>query len=98
MSTKNTTAPEPRFSHRSCYVNFAEHLQNRWNPNVLYPGAANQWSAADWKSFLTMLRAFGFNCFEYWLVPALFDPAVLEGETFSATMRQVHETAHALGL
>jgi hypothetical protein len=90
------------FSHRACYVNFAEHLQNRWNPNLLYHGAPNQWSDADWRAFLTMLRAFGFNCFEYWVVPTLFSPAALQHEcvpaAFAASMRRVTDIAHSLGL
>ena len=64
--------------HRSCYINFAEHLQNRWNPNLLYPGAPNQWSEADWKAFLTMIKAFGFNVFEYWAPPTLIEAKALE--------------------
>ena len=96
------SAPQPYFSHRACYVNFAEHLQNHWNVNLFYPGAPNRWSDADWQAFLTMLRAFGFNCFEYWLAPTLFDRPALEGggiyAEFAATLRRVTETAHALGL
>lgn len=65
MSIDNTSA----FSHRACYVNFAEHLQNAWNPNLYYPEAPNQWSEADWRAFFRMLRAFGFTIFEYWLPP-----------------------------
>ncbi len=88
--------------HRSCYINFAEHLQNRWNPNVLYPGAPNQWSAADWKAFLTMIKAFGFNVFEYWAPPTLMEAKALERGgvygAFAATMRRVTELAHGMGL
>ncbi len=92
----------PYFSHRACYVNFAEHLQNHWNVNLLYPGAPNRWTPDDWRGFLTMIRAFGFNCFEYWLVPTLYDRPALEGgevaAQFAATMRAVNDTAHSLGL
>jgi hypothetical protein len=92
----------PHFSHRSCYINFAEHLQNRWNPNLFYPGAPNRWSAADWRGFLGMIKAFGFNCFEYWVNPTLFDRPALEGggiyTEFAADMRDVADTAHSLGL
>ncbi len=93
--------PTP-FPHRSCYVNFAEHLQNRWNVNLLYPGAPNEWSPEDWRAFLTMVKAFGFTCFEYWLVPSLYDLPALEGggiyAAFAATMQQVNAIAHELGL
>ena len=90
------------FSHRSCYVNFAEHLQNHWNPNMYYPGAPNRWSTDDWARFLNMLDAFGFNCFEYWLVPTLYDRPALDsggiyGE-FASMMRRVNEIAHGLGM
>lgn len=93
--------PEPA-SHISCYINFAEHLQNRWNVNILYPGAPNEWSTEDWRRFLTMIRSFGYTCFEYWIVPTLFDRPALQGggiyESFASTMRQVTEIAHEVGL
>ena len=78
----------PYFSHRACYVNFAEHLQNHWNVNLLYPGAPNRWTPDDWRGFLTMIRAFGFNCFEYWLVPTLYDRPALEGGEVAAQFAQ----------
>ncbi len=94
--------PPPHFSHRACYVNFAEHLQNHWNPNLFYPGAPNRWSDADWAGFLRMLKAFGFTCFEYWVAPTLFDRPALAGggiyAEFAATMRRVTELAHAAGI
>ncbi|MHB0939946.1 MAG: hypothetical protein ACYC6A_26415 [Armatimonadota bacterium] len=92
----------PYFSHRSCYVNFAEHLQNRWNPNLFYPGAPNRWSESDWRGFLTMIKAFGFTCFEFWLSPTLFDRPALDGggiyADFAEDMRGVMAVAHSLGL
>jgi hypothetical protein len=33
-------------SRRKFYINFAEHLQNVYNPNMLYPGLPNRWSGA----------------------------------------------------
>ncbi len=94
--------PPPAFSHRACYVNCAEHLQNAWNPNLFYPGAPNIWGVADWRGFLGMLKAFGFTCFEYWLPPTLMHQRVLAGDpvaaSYAATMRHVAETAHAVGL
>ncbi len=64
----------PRFPMRICYVNFAEHLQNAFNPNLLFDVRANRWSRADWERFIDMLSAFRYNIFEFWLVPTLFSP------------------------
>jgi len=90
------------FTHRACYVNFAEHLQNAWNPNLYYPGAPNRWSSEDWRRFLMMVKAFGFTCFEYWVPPTLMDRPALAGggiyADFAASMRQVTAIAHELGL
>jgi hypothetical protein len=90
------------FTHRSCYVNFGEHLQNSWNPNMYFPGAPNQWSLDDWRAFFVMLKAFGFTCFEYWIPPTLLSPAALEGAPvqakFAAQMRQVNDIAHEVGI
>jgi hypothetical protein len=90
------------FAHRCCYVNFAEHLQNRWNINTLYPGAPNQWTDEDWRRFFVMLKAFGFTCFEYWIPPTMFDRPALQGDPvttgFTAQMREVHALAHEVGL
>ena len=92
----------PTFSHRSCYVNFAEHLQNTWNVNLLFPSAPNRWSASDWRAFFVMLRAFGFTCFEYWAPPTLWCRDTLEsrgvGPVFAQEMRSVTEIAHEVGL
>ncbi len=57
---------------RICYVNFAGHLQNAYNPNVLYHGLPNRWSDGDWRGFIDMVVGFGFTAFEFWLVPHLF--------------------------
>ena len=74
MPSINSNLPETRpATHISCYVNFAEHLQNHWNVNLLYPGARNEWSLDDWRRFLIMIESFGYTCFEYWIVPTLFD-------------------------
>ena len=89
-------------THRACYVNFAEHLQNAWNPNLYYPGAPNQWSDEDWRAFFRMVRAFGFNVFEYWIPPTLMDRPALAGApvpaAFAKRMREVTGFAHAAGL
>lgn len=92
----------PAFSHRACYVNFAEHLQNAWNPNLLFPGAPNEWGGPEWQGFFRMVAGFGFNVFEYWLPPSLFDRPALSGDAvhrgFAERMRFVTRTAHDCGL
>lgn len=57
---------------RICYINFASHLLNAYNPNMLHPGLPYRWSDADWFRFIDMIAAFGFNVFEFWLEPRLF--------------------------
>ena len=69
----------PRFPVRICYVNFAEHLQNAFNPNLLFDVPANRWSRTDWERFIDMISAFRYNIFEFWLVPTLFSPEALKG-------------------
>ncbi|HEY5141581.1 MAG TPA: hypothetical protein VIJ25_20030, partial [Methylococcales bacterium] len=68
------------FKHRSYYVNFSSHLLNAWNANVLFPDATPCWKAEDFIGLLDMLKAFGYTCFEYWLVPDMYDPASLENK------------------
>jgi hypothetical protein len=89
-------------AHRSCYVNFAEHLQNRWNPNLYYPGAPNRWPEEEWRRFFRMISSFGYNVFEFWLPPTLFSPEAMAGDPvarqFAGTMNRVIELAHAYGL
>jgi hypothetical protein len=83
----------PHFPIRICYVNFAEHLQNAYNPNLLFPTAVNCWSRTDWERFIDMISAFRYNDFEFWLVPTLFSPEALKGGKiqvdFAATMNHV---------
>ena len=87
----------PQFPMRICYVNFAEHLQNAFNPNLLFDSQVNRWSDTDWERFIDMISAFRYNVFEYWLVPTLFAPDALKGgkipAEFAATMNRV--TAYA---
>jgi hypothetical protein len=89
-------------SHRSCYVNFAEHLQNRWNPNLYYPGAPNRWTDEEWKRYLGMLKSFGYNVFEFWLPPTLFSPAMIGEDPvarqFTEKMNRVIDLAHGCGI
>lgn len=56
---------------RTCYVNFAEHLQNSWNVNFMYHDAPGTWGENDWQSFIKEIKAFGFNNFQFWIPPTL---------------------------
>jgi hypothetical protein len=57
---------------RICYINFASHLLNAFNPNMMHMGLPYRWSDADWYRFVDMIAGFGFNTFEFWLEPRLF--------------------------
>lgn len=86
---------------RICYNNFAEHLQNTYNPNMFYSGLPNRWTDEEWFRFVNMLAAFGFNVFEYWLVPRLFCREALDsefGREFTRQMNAVAEYAHGRGM
>ena len=93
---------KPAFQHRSYYVNFASHLLNSWNVNLLFPDAPGRWSAEQFARFLDMVKTFGFTCFEFWLVPTLFSPEALKNEgryrQFAETMQLVIGLAHERGL
>ena len=69
----------PQFPMRICYVNFAEHLQNAFNPNVLFDVPVNRWTPAEWDRFIDMVSACRYNLFEFWLVPTLFSSEALQG-------------------
>ena len=105
-NTSNTQRPaikeKPVFSHRACYVNHGEHLQNSWNANLIYPHARDKWTRDDWQKFLRMLKAFGYTNFQYWLLPTMFDLPSLKGggiyQWYAETMREVADLAHAEGL
>jgi hypothetical protein len=49
-----------------------------------------------------MVKEFGYTCFEYWLVPTLYDTPALGGGgiygSFAQTMQEVNDIAHGLGL
>ena len=62
---------KPAYQLRTCYVNFAEHLQNSWNVNFMYHNAPGTWTEADWRAFFTEIKAFGFNNFQFWIPPTL---------------------------
>ena len=91
----------PVFKHRSYYVNFASHLLNGWNANMMHANAGNRWGAKEFAGLLDMIKAFGFTCFEYWLEPTVYKTALKEDgvyREFVETMRQVNDLAHARGL
>ena len=99
MSTAAHASPDSQW--RSCYVNFAEHLLNAFNPNVVHPGLPYRWSDADWCRFIDMIRGFGFNTFEFWLVPKLFCREGLSsdyGRELARQMRTVIEYGASCGV
>lgn len=59
---------------RTCYVNFAEHLQNSWNVNFMYNDAPGMWSDKEWSAFFKEIKAFGFTNFQFWIPPTLVKP------------------------
>jgi len=87
-----TQEPASVPQRRSCYINFAEHLLNAFNPNMLYPGLSYPWSDEAWRHFIDMIGDFGFTHFEFWLVPRLFSPQGLEepfGKAFADQMNRI---------
>jgi hypothetical protein len=91
----------PAFTHRSYYVNFASHLLNSWNANMMHANAGNRWGIKEFGGLLDMIKAFGFTCFEYWLEPTVYKSALNEDDVyrqFVETMQQVNDLAHARGL
>ncbi len=88
-------------SRRIYYNNFAEHLLNAYNPNTTYPGLPHQWSDAQWCGCIDMIAGFGYNVFEFWLVPRLFCREALEsdfGREFARQMSVVCDHAHSRGV
>ncbi|MBM4039731.1 MAG: hypothetical protein FJ290_14580, partial [Planctomycetes bacterium] len=92
----------PQFPMRICYLNFAEHLQNAYNPNLLFDSPVNRWSREDWERFIDMLSACRYNVFEFWLVPTLFSPEAMKGgkiqADFTETMNHVIAYAKRRGV
>ena len=83
------------------YTNFASHLLNAYNPNMLYPDLPYRWSDADWRKCIDMIQDFGFNVLEFWLVPYLFCRQGLEsevGEEFARQMNGIIEYAASRGI
>ncbi len=95
-------APAPAAGQRrSCYNNFAEHLLNAYNPNMIYPELPNRWTDEAWFRFIDMIGDFGFTHFEFWLVPRLFSRAGLEepfGEAFAKQMNAIIAHGHERGV
>jgi len=87
-------------SRRICYINCASHLLNAYNPNVLYPDLPHRWSDEDWFRFIDMIADFGFNVFEFWLLPSLFCREALDspvGREFTRQMNAVIDHAASKG-
>jgi hypothetical protein len=95
-------AKKHRFgSRRIYYNNFAGHLLNAYNPNMLHPGLPYRWSDQEWRNLIDMVAGFGFNVFEFWLEPRLFSKEGLKEEFGKAFTRQVMviiDHAHQRGL
>lgn len=86
---------------RIYYDNFASHLLNAHNPNMLYPELGLRWSDAEWCRLVDMIKAFGFNVLEFWLEPRLFCREGLEadyGKAFVKQWRAVTAYARSLGM
>jgi len=92
----------PQFPMRICYLNFAEHLQNAYNPNVLFDVPNNRWSRREWERFIDMISAYRYNVFEFWLVPTLFSPEASSGggiqTEFAETMNYIIAYAKRRGV
>ena len=63
------------YTTRTCYLNFAEHLQNAWNVNFMYGNTEEAWGEAAWDAFLQEISAFGFTNFQFWIPPTLAKPS-----------------------
>lgn len=86
---------------RIYYNNFAAHLLNAYNPNMLYPDLPCRWSDNDWGRLIDMVAGFGFTAFEFWLVPRLFCREGLSsdfGREFTRQITAVIDHAHTRGI
>ena len=92
----DTAVSYPFGERRIYYNNFAEHLLNAYNPNMTYPGLPHRWSDDDWRACIDMVASFGYNVFEFWLVPRLFCRGALASDFGRAFARQMNVVcAHA---
>lgn len=91
-----------RFGDRRIYYNnFASHLLNAFNPNMLYPDLGYRWSDSSWSRCIDMVADFGFNSFEFWLEPRLFCLEGLSepyGKIFAEQIDRIIDHAHRRGL
>jgi hypothetical protein len=88
-------------SQRIYYNNFAAHLLNAYNPNMLYPDLPFRWTDAEWRNLIDMVHGFGFNTWQFWLVPRLFCREGIHndyGHAFIQQMKQAIDYAHVQGL
>jgi len=87
---------------RICYNNFAGHLLNSYNPNVLYPSLRiNVWNHQDWENWIRMIASFGFNVYEFWLEPFFFCREGISsaaGCSFIKTINEICKMAHDNGV
>src|SRR5262245_60694373 len=86
---------------RICYNNFASHLLNAYNPNMMHVGLPYRWRDQDWFQFIDMIASFGFNVFEFWLEPRLFCREGMRadyGVEFTRQMNAVIDHARTRGL
>jgi len=88
---------KPVFEHRSCYINFAEHLQNSWNVNFIYPNAPGVWTDGEWRSFFRQIKEFGYTNFMFWIPPTVVVPGRARDEA-AASVRGVIKLAHESGI
>ena len=82
---------------RTCYVNFAEHLQNSWNVNFMYNDAPGMWGYIEWTAFIREIKAFGFNNFMFWIPPTLCK-AESDRESIAENLNKVIEICHTEGV
>ena len=82
---------------RTCYLNFAEHLQNAWNVNFMYYDAPGIWKESDWTSFVKQIKAFGFNNLMFWIPPSLCKVCE-EREIAAEMLNVVIEVCHREGI
>ncbi len=82
---------------RTCYVNFAEHLQNAWNVNFMYHDAPGIWKESDWTSFVKEIKAFGFNNLMFWIPPSLCK-VCKERDTAAEMINMVIRVCHSQGI
>ena len=68
-----------------------------WGYN--YPYAARTWQLKDWSAYLEGLRALGYNLVQIWpFVDAIPVPMTPSDRALLATLRQVIDVAHELGM